>query len=70
MRHARTVMHFGISYPWFRGNVPGIPGACEPAILRISQEAHSDVHEKYAWLLTMCHTNICSHPAVEQEMSG
>ena len=24
-----------------RENVPGIPGACQPAILRICQEAHA-----------------------------
>ena len=30
------------------GNVPGIPGACAPAILRIWQEAHSvTFHKKY-----------------------
>ena len=28
MRHARVVMHVGIANPQWRGNVPGIPGAC------------------------------------------
>ena len=33
-------MHVGIAYPRWRGKVPGIPGACAPAILRIWQETH------------------------------
>ena len=38
---ARAVMHVGIAHPRWRGNVPGIPGACASAILRIWQEAHA-----------------------------
>ena len=28
VRHARAVMHVGITNPWWRGNVHGIPVAC------------------------------------------
>ena len=28
VRHARVVMHVGIAYPRWRGNVPDTPGAC------------------------------------------
>ena len=34
------VMHVGIAYQWRGENVPGIPSACAPTILRIWQEAH------------------------------
>ena len=43
MRDARAVMHVGIANQLRRGNVPGIPGACAPAILCIWQEAHAVV---------------------------
>ena len=34
-------------------NVPGIPGACAPAILRIWQEAHGLTHKHPRWLRLM-----------------
>ena len=54
MHHGTCVAHV----PWYmsgsltRGggeNVPGIPGACAPAILRIWQEAHSSHVSSIAW---------------------
>ena len=52
MHHGTCVTHV----PWCmsgsltcgdRENVPGIPGACAPAILRIWQEAHCQSHRKH-----------------------
>ena len=58
MHHGTCVTHV----PWYMSgsltcddgeNVPGIPGACAPAILRIWQEAHGKVTSPHT-LLGMC----------------
>ena len=36
----RAVMDVGIAHPRWRGNVPGILGHAQPAVLRVWQEAH------------------------------
>ena len=67
MHHGTCVTHV----PWCMSgsltcgdgeNVPGIPGACAPAILRIWQEAHGHIHfehciEHYKWV-TICSSRI------------
>ena len=64
MHHGTCVTHV----PWCmsgsltRGdgeNVPGIPGACAPAILRIWQEAHVTERELILKELFYLHYNIC-----------
>ena len=58
MHHGTCVTHV----PWCMSgsltcgdgeNVPGIPGACAPAILRIWQEAHGKVLNPYICLYTL-----------------
>ena len=55
MHHGTCVTHV----PWCmsgsptrgdRENVPGIPGACAPTILRIWQEAHAQVYISYTYI--------------------
>ena len=55
MHHGTCVTHV----PWCMsgsltcddgGNVPGIPGACAPAILRIWQEAHTTIRPTEQWV--------------------
>ena len=64
MHHGTCVSHV----PWCMSgsltcgdgeNVPGIPGACAPAILRIWQEVHGLKSKVVGWLLTKMHTQ-CS----------
>ena len=61
MHHGTCVTHV----PWCmsgsltcgdRENVPGIPGACAPTILRIWQEAHGPIrsHKRICIWLTIC----------------